>query len=84
MADKVQRLITDGKIRSFSVTASIDCWGPEQEYARFPLDLRSWEENFEFLLSQHWINVVIGSTVTPLTVMTLPDLMEMPGERNEN
>jgi pyruvate-formate lyase-activating enzyme len=72
---KVRKLI-DGKcIRHFTVTASLDCWGPEAEFARFPLDLRVWERNFERLLTEPWIRLVIGSTVTPLTVKTLPDLI---------
>lgn len=73
---KVKHLIDQGHIRQFTVTASLDCWGSEAEYARFPLDIKIWQRNFEMLLSQSWIRLVIGSTVTPLTVKTLPDLIE--------
>lgn len=73
--NKVKNLIDDGKIRSFNVTASLDCWGPEQEYTRFPLELDTWRTNFETLLQHEWIRLVVGSTVTPLTVKTLPDLI---------
>jgi hypothetical protein len=38
--------------------------------------LQEWERNFEYLLDQPWINLIINSTVTPLTVKTLPDLLE--------
>jgi pyruvate-formate lyase-activating enzyme len=73
---KVRRLIDQGHIREFEVTASLDCWGPEQEYVRFPLDLQVWEENFNYLVEQKWINLIVSSTITPLTIKTLPDLLE--------
>lgn len=72
---RIRRLIDQGCIREFEITASLDCWGPEQEYVRFPLDLTVWQRNFEYLLSEPWINLIIGSTVTPLTIKTLPDLL---------
>lgn len=72
---KVGKLIDNKCIREFEVTASLDCLGPEQEYVRFPLKLDIWQKNFEYLLSQPWINLIIGSTVTPLTIKTLPDLL---------
>jgi hypothetical protein len=76
MVSRVKRLIDQNCLREFEITASLDCWGPPQEYARFPLDLKVWERNFEYLLDQPWINLIISSTITPLTVKTLPDLLE--------
>lgn len=73
--DRVKHLIDIGHIRSFTVTASLDCWGAEQEYVRFPLDLTAWEQNFQLLVDCPWIKIVVGSTVTPLTIKTLPDLI---------
>jgi hypothetical protein len=72
---RVRSLIDRGCIREFEVTASLDCWGAPQEYVRYPLNLQEWERNFEYLLSEPWINLIINSTVTPLTVKTLPDLL---------
>lgn len=72
----VRDLIDRGHLRKFTITASLDCWGREQEYARFPLKLETWQENFEYLLEQDWISLVVGSTITPLTAHTLPDLVE--------
>jgi hypothetical protein len=82
IVNRVKQLIDRNCIREFEVTASLDCWGPEQEYVRYPLNLQSWQQNFEFLLSQAWINIIIGSTVTPLTVKTLPDLLEKINQWN--
>jgi len=54
----------------------LDCWGAPQEYVRYPLDLAVWQQNFEYLVGQSWINLIINSTITPLTVKTLPALLE--------
>ena len=74
--ERVKRLIDQDCLREFEITASLDCWGAPQEYVRYPLDLVVWEKNFEYLVSQSWINLIINSTVTPLTVKTLPDLLD--------
>jgi organic radical activating enzyme len=73
---KVKKLVEQDKIREFEVTASLDCWGAPQEYVRYPLDLVRWEQNFEYLVEQDWINLIVSSTVTPLTIKTLPDLLK--------
>lgn len=74
--ERVHKLIDQGCIREFEITASLDCWGAPQEYVRYPLDLDQWEKNFEYLVSKDWINLIVSSTVTPLTVKTLPDLIQ--------
>jgi pyruvate-formate lyase-activating enzyme len=75
MVQRVKRLIDTDCLREFEITASLDCWGASQEYVRYPLDLTVWERNFEYLVSETWINLIINSTITPLTVKTLPDLL---------
>ena len=75
MVERVKHLIDRDHLREFEITASLDCWGAPQEYVRYPLDLTVWERNFEYLVNQPWINLIINSTVTPLTVKTLPDLL---------
>lgn len=76
LVSRVKKLIDANHLREFEITASLDCWGQPQEYARFPLDLTIWQKNFEYLLEQSWINLIISSTITPLTIKTLPDLLE--------
>lgn len=76
IVEQVKHMVDKNKIREFEVTASLDCWGQPQEYVRYPLDLTVWERNFEYLVSQKWINLIVSSTVTPLTVKTLPELLE--------
>jgi hypothetical protein len=81
--EKIRRLIDQNKLREFEITASLDCWGKPQEYVRYPLNLDSWEINFNYLLSQTWINLIVSSTVTPLTVKTLPDLLQQINHWNQ-
>jgi len=81
--EKIKHLVDQNKLQEFEITASLDCWGEPQEYVRYPLDLENWEKNFEYLLGQPWINLIISSTVTPLTVKTLPDLLEKINRWNQ-
>jgi hypothetical protein len=80
---RVRDLIDRDHLREFEITASLDCWGAEQEYVRYPLDLAVWEQNFEYLVGQTWINLIVSSTVTPLTVKTLPDLLTKINQWNQ-
>jgi len=79
----VKNLVDQNKLREFEITASLDCWGQPQEYVRYPLNLNSWEKNFNYLLSQSWINLIVSSTVTPLTVKTLPGLLQRINHWNQ-
>lgn len=79
---RIKQLVDQNKIREFEVTASLDCWGLPQEYVRYPLNLVSWEKNFEYLLGERWINLIVSSTTTPLTIKTLPDLLQKIKEWN--
>lgn len=81
---RVRKLIDVGNIREFEITASLDCWGAPQEYVRFPLNLQEWQQNFEYLLGESWINLIINSTVTPLTIKTLPELLQKINGWSEN
>ena len=76
MTERVRKMVDKRAIREFEITASLDCWGEPQEYVRYPLNLSQWQQNFEYLVTQDWINLIINSTVTPLTIKTLPDLVE--------
>jgi hypothetical protein len=73
--ERIKQLVNQGKIKEFKLVASLDGWGAEQEYVRYPLNLQAWEKNFEYLLEHPWINLTINSTVTVLTIKTLPALL---------
>lgn len=75
--DKISKLIKDKKIRGFEIVCSIDCWGPEQEYARNGMTLKNWEENFNYLLQQSEdIIIFIQSTISSITAPTAYQLVD--------
>lgn len=80
--NRVEQLVLKGHIKRLIITASLDCWGPEAEFARFPLNLKTWERNFNYVLDKEWITITIGSTITPLTIKSLYKLMEKINEWN--
>lgn len=79
--DKYISIIKDlqqaGHIRVFDLTASIDCWGPEQEFVRFGLDIEKFEKRFAWAADQGpWLRLNANQTVTSMTVRTMPDLIK--------
>jgi organic radical activating enzyme len=75
--DRFKELLEKRKIKRLDITASIDCWGPQQEFVRYGLNLNQWQENFEYLVSQKWIKLNINNTLSLLTIKTLPNLLEL-------
>lgn len=75
--EKIKRLIDNGKLKRFDLTASIDCWGAPQEYVRYGLKVEQWQQNFEYLLSEPWMVLNINQTISPLTIKTMPELLEL-------
>ena len=81
--NRIEQLKERGHIKRLIITASLDCWGPEAEFARFPLNLTIWERNFNYIFNKDWITITIGSTITPLTIKSLYVLMEKINEWNK-
>lgn len=74
---QIQDLHRRGHIQCFDLTASIDCWGPEQEYVRSGLNLKKFEERFAWASEQgNWLRLNANQTVTAMTVRTMPALIE--------
>lgn len=81
---RIRDLIATGCIARFDLTASIDCFGKEQEYVRHGLDLKNWKENFLYVSKQKWIKLNINQTLSCLTIKTSPELLEFIGKiRND-
>ena len=78
--DTIKLMMSQRKLKRFDITVSIDCWGPQQEYVRYGLDLNTWLENFTLLLNQKWIKLNINQTISALTIKTMPELI---GRLNE-
>ena len=73
---RFKNLLRNKKLKRLDITCSIDCWGPQQEYVRYGLDLEVWENNFRKLLSLPWIKLNINQAITPLGIKTMPELIE--------
>jgi hypothetical protein len=73
--DRFGRMVEQGHLKRLQISSSLDCWGPQQEYVRWGLDLNEWQENFEYLLDKPWVQQCINSAITPLTIKTLPELI---------
>ena len=76
LIDKIKNLVAAQKLKRFDLTASIDCFGAEQEYVRYGLDLEQWRKNFEYVASQNWITLNINQTLSGLTIKTTPALLQ--------
>lgn len=78
--DKMRYVLSKKKLSRVDLTASIDCWGAEQSYVRYGIDLDQWMSNFEYMVSHRWLYVTFNNTITNLTIKTLPDLMRYMNE----
>ncbi|HEX8903454.1 MAG TPA: twitch domain-containing radical SAM protein [Longimicrobiaceae bacterium] len=73
---ELKKLHDGGKCRSVGIVASLDCWGPPQEYVRHGLELDNWTENYEHLVFEHpWADVSINSTMNALSIRAMPELV---------
>jgi hypothetical protein len=74
--NRIRDLQARGHIEYFDLTASIDCWGPEQEYVRSGLNLDKFEQRFSWASEQGtWLRLNVNQTVTAMTMRTMPELI---------
>lgn len=81
--DRISKLIEDKKLESFEIVCSMDCWGPQAEFARHGMDLKEWEENFNILLTSPLVKISIHSTITPVTLPTMAEFYKKIVEWNK-
>lgn len=75
--DKVNSLLQRKHLKAVEITASIDCWGPQQEYVRYGIDLKQWEKNFSILVHDYTdIELELHGTMSGLTIKTIAELTE--------
>jgi hypothetical protein len=78
---QMHNLAKKRKVRRVDITASIDGWGPTEEFVRFGLDLKVFEQNMKYLLQQgDWLRVYINQTVTSLSIRNIPTLIDKINE----
>ena len=82
--DRIRLLQQKGHIKVFDLTASIDCWGPEQEYVRSGIDLATFLKHFAWATEQgDWLRLNINQTVTSMTIRSMPNLLELVNQYNQ-
>lgn len=74
---RIKDLQKAGNLNKFDLTASIDCWGPEQEFVRYGLNLDKFEQRFAWASEQDesWLRLNVNQTITSMTIKTMPDLI---------
>lgn len=83
--NRIRNLQATGCIQVFDLTASIDCWGPEQEYVRSGLDLNLFEQRFSWASEQgSWLRLNANQTVTAMTMRTMPELIRKIDHYSKN
>jgi len=73
-------LIVTKKIKNVQINASLDCWGPQAEFIRKGLDLKQWQENFEYLIHHKWLSITVHQVVTSLSIGTALELQNRIAE----
>lgn len=81
---RIKDLVARRHFKRFDLTCSIDCFGAEQEYVRYGLDLDQWRQNFEYLVKEKWIYLSINQTLSCLTIKTIPDLLAYINQLGDN
>jgi organic radical activating enzyme len=76
MAETVEKLHNEKKIRTFRLFTSIDTWGQKAEYIRTGLDLTLWEQNFHTYLTKTTMPINFMITFNILSVTSFPSLLE--------
>lgn len=82
--ERIKVLLKQRRIKRFDLTCSIDCWGSEQEYIRYGIDMKEWTNNFEYLVSQRWITLNINQTITGLGMKSMLDLVRFINQQRES
>jgi len=83
--DRIRQLQHDQKIEVFDLTASIDCWGAEQEYVRYGLNIDKFESRMAWASNQgDWLRLNVNQTVTAQTMRTMPELIQKVDQYSSN
>lgn len=76
----VEALLKKKKIKRADISASLDCWGPQQEFSRYGLNLVKWQENFEFLIKHKWLVISVHPVVNSLSILTMNEMQQKISE----
>lgn len=82
--ERIKKLLVNRRIKRFDLTCSIDCWGDEQEYIRYGINMADWKQNFEYLVKQRWITLNVNQTITVLGMKTIPNLIRYINQQRQH
>ena len=71
---KLGQLKQQGKLKRIDIQASVDCWGPEQEYIRHGFELDTFDRNMSVMIDIGEFRIGLLSTVTSLSIDTMSTL----------
>jgi hypothetical protein len=70
-------------LKRVDIQASLESWGPEQEYVRFGFDSELFETNMRSMISMNSFRIGFLSTVNSLSINSMPELCEKYLEWNK-
>lgn len=73
---KLLRLLEIGAVGRIDIQASVDCWGPGQEYVRYGFDCETFERNLLMFMQHKKFRIGLLSTINSLTINEMPALVE--------
>lgn len=76
LTETVKRLRSENKIKSFKLYTSIDTWTDRAEYTRTGLDIKLWEQNLDYYLSNTGWPVTFMITFNIFSVTSFNSLLE--------
>lgn len=76
LTEKINKLLSENKIKDFKLFTSIDTWGAQAEYIRTGLSIETWESNLDTYLTETNLPVTFMITFNILTVTNFNLLLE--------
>jgi organic radical activating enzyme len=76
LADNVNDLLTNQKVKTFKLFSSMDSWGSRAEYLRTGLDVELWEKNLDVYITKTNAPVSIMCTFNILSVTSFISFLE--------
>ena len=76
LADNVNDLLSNKKIKGFKVFSSMDTWGKRAEYLRTGLDVDLWEKNLDLFIKKTGSPVTFMCTFNILSVTSYISFLE--------
>jgi organic radical activating enzyme len=83
-AELLIELLKNKKLKRVDIQASVDCWGPGQEYVRTGFQSDLFEKNLKTLLDKKVFRIGLLSTVCSLTIPEMNNLVSKHQEWSQH